>query len=296
MNIRNRDLNLLAVFVGIGEELNLTRASGRLGLSQPALSHALTRLREEFGDDLFVRGHRGLVATPRAEELLPQVRGILEQAEGLYRGERLNLATIERAVVIASTDYFEARQIERVIRQMWQAAPKLRIETRSLTGEFPGQELESGTIDVAIAAYFGEPPPRFRSQIIYRDSFACVCASTNPYLTARNKRKAYLSAQHLLLDVPPGAVQNIDRLLVAEGPPRDVRLRIGNFLTPPDLLASSDLLLTCPLSLAEFYAKTHPLAVVKVPFSLPELETRMIWHQKHDGDPFHAWLREQLVE
>jgi len=296
VNIRNHDLNLLAVFVGIGEELNLTRASGRLGLSQPALSHALARLRDEFGDDLFVRGHRGLVATPRAEELLPQIRTLLEQTEGLYQGERLNLVTIERTVVIASTDYYQARKIESVIRQMWQAAPKLRIETRSLTGEFPGPELESGTIDVAIAAYLEEPASRFRSQIIYRDPFVCVCASTNPYLRARDKRKAYLSAQHLQIAVPPGAVPPIDRYLATEGLSRDLRLRIGNFLTPPDLLASSDLLVTCPRSLAEFYAKAHPLTVSKLPFALPELETRMIWHQKHDRDPFHTWLRAQLVE
>jgi len=103
-NIRNKDLNLLAVFVGIAEELNLSHASGRLGLSQPALSHALSRLRDQFDDPLFVRGQRGLVATPRVGTLLPKVRALLAMADNLYGpNEVLNLANLNRKVVIAST-------------------------------------------------------------------------------------------------------------------------------------------------------------------------------------------------
>src|SRR5450432_757940 len=112
MNIRSKDLNLLAVFVGISEELNLSRASGRLGLSQPALSHALSRLRHEFSDPLFVRAQRGLVATPKVAVLLPQVRAVLAAAETLYgTGDVLDLAKLNRKVVIATTAYFEARAI-----------------------------------------------------------------------------------------------------------------------------------------------------------------------------------------
>src|SRR5262249_54542621 len=110
MNIRNKDLNLLVIFVAIGEELNLTRVGERVGLSQPALSHALSRLREEFGDPLFVRGQRGLVATPKVSVLLPHVRDLLARAEALYGpGEVLDLKSLDRKVVIASTAYFETR-------------------------------------------------------------------------------------------------------------------------------------------------------------------------------------------
>src|SRR5215470_13445203 len=102
MNIRSKDLNLLALFVGISEEMNLSRASQRLGLSQPALSHALARLRHEFSDPLFVRGQRGLVATPKIAILLPQVRALLSAAESLYgAGVALDLKTLQRKVVIA---------------------------------------------------------------------------------------------------------------------------------------------------------------------------------------------------
>ena len=112
MNIRDKDLNLLAIFVAIGEELNLSRASGRVGLSQPALSHALGRLRAQFGDPLFVRGQRGLIATPRVSALLPQARAILAKAESLYgAGEAFDLARMNRKVVIACTTYFETRAV-----------------------------------------------------------------------------------------------------------------------------------------------------------------------------------------
>jgi DNA-binding transcriptional LysR family regulator len=124
MNIRNKDLNLLAVFVGISEELNLSRASGRLGLSQPALSHALSRLRDQFSDPLFIRGQRGLVATPKVSVLLPRVRAVLAAAENLYgAGEVLDLVTLNRKVVIASTAYFEARVIPSFVSHARVKAP-----------------------------------------------------------------------------------------------------------------------------------------------------------------------------
>src|SRR5215470_6304365 len=163
MHIRNKDLNLLAILVGIGEEMNLSRASGRLGLSQPALSHALSRLREQFGDPLFVRGQRGLVPTPRVSALLPQVRALLASAESLYgAGQTLDLINLKRRSVIASTTYFEARVIVDFLLHAQKVAPGLQFETIALSGGFPKRELESGDMDVAIAAYFDEVPDNFR--------------------------------------------------------------------------------------------------------------------------------------
>lgn len=296
VNIRGRDLNLLSVFVGIGEELNLTRASRRLGLSQPALSHALARLRHEFGDPLFVRGQRGMIATPRAEGLLPKIRSLLEGVASLYSTGSFDLASLERTAVIASTDYFEVRRIEPFLTTVMQAAPRLRIETRSLSGEFPEAELESGAIDIAIAAYFGDPPPRFSSRVIFREGFACIGAGTHRYFKGRATAKKYLAAEHLQIDVPPGSTFAVDHTLAALGTPRVLRLRIGNFLTPPDILATNELLLTCPVSLAKYYAQKNPgLRVGRLPFALPEVETRMVWHRKNERDLFHIWLRETLA-
>lgn len=293
MNIRDKDLNLLAVFVGISEELNLSRASTRLGLSQPALSHALARLREQFGDPLFVRGQRGLVATSRVSLLLPRVRALLAMAEDLYGpGETLDLANLNRKVVIASTAYFEARAVASFIKHAQTEAPGLQIETQSLSGGFPKRELELGEFDLAIAAYLDEVPTGFRIKTVYSDRFVCVCAKKNAYLKTKQAIADYLACRHLQIEVPPGVFAPVDRYLQGKKKRRDISLRIGNFLTPPSILAHNDYLLTCPQSLAESYQEMYPLIITELPFWLVGIDTKMAWHEKNQRDPFHAWLRD----
>jgi DNA-binding transcriptional LysR family regulator len=296
MNIRNKDLNLLAIFAGISDELNLSRASGRLGLSQPALSHALSRLREQFADPLFIRGQRGLVATPKVGVLLPQIRALLAGAEKLYgAGETLNLAKLDRKAVIAATAYFEARAVAGFIKHAQKMAPGLQIETRSLSGGFPRQELESGEFDLAIAAYFEEVPNNFRIKTVFSDRFVCVCSNQNAYLKTKQTIADYLGCRHLQIEVPPGVFAPVDQYLKGKRKRREIALRIGNFLTPPAILAGGDHLLTCPQSLAEHYREMYPLTVTELPFWIPGIDTKMVWHEKNQNDPFHLWLRECMT-
>jgi DNA-binding transcriptional LysR family regulator len=297
MNIRSKDLNLLVIFLGISEEMNLTRASQRLGLSQPALSHALSRLRHQFADPLFVRGQRGLVATPKVALLAPQIRALLASAEKLYGpGEILDLAKVNRKVVIASTAYFEARTIAGFIGHCQQAAPGLQIETRSLSGGFPKRELEDGEFDLAIAAYFEDVPHGFRIKTVFSDRFVCVCSERNSYLKTKQTTNDYLGCKHLQIEVPPGVFAPVDQHLKSKRKRRAIALRIGNFLTPPAILAESDYLLTCPLSLAENFCEMYDLAIGELPFWLPNIDTKMAWHDKHQEDAFHVWLRDCLAE
>jgi DNA-binding transcriptional LysR family regulator len=297
MNIRNKDLNLLAVFVGISEELNLSRASGRLGLSQPALSHALSRLRHQFSDPLFVRGQRGLVATPKVAVLLPQIRAVIAAAENLYgTGEVLNLAKLNRKVVIASTAYFEARVIASFISYAQIKAPGLQIETRSLSSGFPKQELESGEFDLAIAAYFEDVPNGFKMKTVFSDRFVCVCSKKNAYLKTKQTTDDYLNRKHLQIEVPPGVFAPVDQHLKSKRKRRDISLRIGNFLTPPIILEKSDYLLTCPLSLAETFKEMYALTITELPFWIPGIDTKMVWHEKNQQDAFHVWLRDYIAQ
>jgi DNA-binding transcriptional LysR family regulator len=297
MNIRGKDLNLLAILVGIGEEMNLSRASKRLGLSQPALSHALSRLRHQFSDPLFVRGQRGLVPTPKVAVLLPQVRALIAAAENLYGADAvLDLKKIYRKVVIASTAYFEARTIASFISHCESAAPGLHIETRSLSGGFPKHELEDGEFDLAIAAYFEEVPNGFSIKNIFSDRFVCVCSKKNPYFKTKQTLDDYLARKHLQIEVPPGVMAHVDQHLKSKRKRRDIALRIGNFLTPPAILAQSDYLLTCPMTLAEHFSQTWPLVITELPFWLPNIDTKMVWHDKNQVDPFHVWLRNRMME
>jgi DNA-binding transcriptional LysR family regulator len=296
MNIRSKDLNLLGILLVVGEELSLTKASERLGLSQPALSHALARLREQFDDPLFVRGQRGLIATRRLEKLLPKVRNLLDQAQALYGSEDFDLARLDRRVVIASTTYFETRAIPALMRRAQNLAPGLRFETRSLAGGFPKAELESGDFDVAIAAYFTDLPAGFRQRTIFSDRFVCVCARDNPYLASARSLDDYLKARHLQIEVPPGVFAPVDQFLQSAKMQRTIAVRVGNFLTPAQILVGTDYLLTCPLSLAARYSEAYPLEISELPFTLPAIDTLMVWHHKNQNDPFHSWLRTSIAE
>jgi DNA-binding transcriptional LysR family regulator len=297
MNVRTKDLNLLRILLVVGEELSLTKASERLGLSQPALSHALARLREQFDDPLFVRGQRGFIATRRVEDLLPELRGVLDRALALYEGDNeLDLAKLERKVVIASTAYFEARAIPALMKMAQDVAPGLRFETRSLSGGFPKTELEAGEFDLAVAAYFSDLPAGFRQRTIFSDRFVCVCARHNPYLLSKQRIGDYLAARHLQIEVPPGVFAPVDEFLRSKKKSREIAVRVGNFLTPAQILCSTDYLLTCPRSLAARYVEFYPLSICELPFVLPPIDTLMVWHAKDQNDPFHAWLRSALAE
>jgi DNA-binding transcriptional LysR family regulator len=296
LNIRDKDLNLLGALLVIGEELNLSRAAFRLGLSQPTLSHALSRLRKQFGDPLFVRSQHGLVATPKVEALLPRAREVMAMADSLYGlSGKLDLLKLDRMVVIASTTYFEARAFPRFMRIVGKQAPLLRLETRSLAGGFPKKELESGELDLAVAAYFQDVPERFRIKTIVQENFVCVCSKRNAYLRTKMSAEDYLACRHLQIEVPPGVIAHVDRYLADRKKRREIAMRVGNFLTPARVLNETDLLLTCPRSLAESYAGMTALTVLELPFKLPPIETKMVWHEKNQSDPFHAWLRDTLA-
>ena len=166
-----------------------------------------------------------------------------------------------------------------------------------MSGEFPKRELETGEFDLAIAAYFDSAPEEgFRIRTVFSDRFVCVCSERNAYLKTKQTTGNYLELRHLQIEVPPGVFAPVDRYLEGKQKRRNISLRIGNFLTPPAILAKSDLVLTCPLSLAESYKEMYPLAVNELPFWLPSIEAKMIWHEKNQRDPFHAWLRERMAQ
>jgi DNA-binding transcriptional LysR family regulator len=194
------------------------------------------------------------------------------------------------------TAYFEARAIAGFISHARVKAPGLQIETRSLSSGFPKQELESGEFDLAIAAYFEDVPAGCKMKTVFSDRFVCVCSKRNPYLKTRQATDDYLSRKHLQIEVPPGVFVPVDQHLKSKGKRREISLRIGNFLTPPAILAKSDFLLTCPSSLAENYREMFSLTITELPFWLPAIVTKMAWHGEDDGDSFHIWLRSRVAQ
>ncbi len=293
--LHHKNLNLLPTLLAIAEDLNLSRTAKRLRLTQPALSHSLQKLRTEFNDPLFVRSSNGLAATSRCLELIKYTRNVLENASGLYNLATPEISKIERTITIASTTYFEQRIISALLKRAAKDVPRVRFDFRPLSGEFPKRELESGEYDIAVAAYFRNLPDGMRQRIIATDDFVCVTRKKHPYINAKKRIESYLTFQHLAIAVPPGSEQPIDLALRSKRLKRDVTLSISNFLTPPNALLASDLILTCPTTLAESYVKHHPLTVSECPMQLERLQVQAIWHERFHHDPLHNWLRESLI-
>lgn len=296
MNITSKNLNLLKVLLVVAEEENLSRASRRLRLSQPALSHALRRLREEFSDPLFVRGARGLVATAKTRTLLPRLRQVIASVEELYASDEIDFRSASRRFVLGATTYFELRVAGRLLQVLAEEAPAVILETVSLSGDFPKQELERGQMDVAIAAYFEKMPESFRMRVLGRDPFVCVLRRGHPLLKSGLSSSSYLAASHVRIAVPPGRPSLVDVELEKTRKPRRIVAHLGNFLSPPAVLAESDLVLTCPESLARSYTGMFPLVIAKFPFEVPPIEIKMVWHERAHTDSFQKWMRDAIAK
>lgn len=295
MDIINKDLNLLRIFVVLAEEKSLSLAAKKLNLSQPALSYQLKRLREEFSEPLFIRTRRGYLLTEKAESLIEQIKPILSQAANLYFAPKFDLKTHEQEFILASTTYFEAVVIERLLKVLRDKAPHISIKTISLNDQVPTKELESAQYDLAVAAYFKELPKAFYLKKIGKDFQTCVVRKNHPLVNSKFDLKSYISQDHIKINVPSDVTSRVDQLLKSKKlPERNIIGQFNNFLTPPLVLKKSDAILTVPAKLARIYETHFGLQAVPFPGPKLEIEIKMLWHDRQNQDPFHKWIRSEI--
>lgn len=295
MNINAKDLNLLGIFVQVMREKNLSNAGKRLGLSQPAMSHALGRLRRDFNDPLFVRIPGGVVPTPLALKLYPQIEKITEAARIVYYGEEeFNPNKIQARIALATTDYFEQWILPKLIPVLEESAPKLTVISRPLLGELPKVELEKGVYDLAIAGYFPEMTEGFLTQKLFEESFVCLTRRKHPRLKKGLTLDVYTDAAHVLITRQGDLLGIADQMLAKMKRKRHIAVAVSNFLSAGWLVVESDMILTCPSRLAHGLRKYLPLDLHEVPFKIPTFTIVQKWHERTDSDPLLKWFRRQL--
>lgn len=289
--LRNVDLNLLVAFAELLQARSVTAAAERLGITQPAMSRTLGRLRATFGDPLFVRSVTGLRPTPRAETLSLAVFDVVERAHALVTGGPLFAPlTTERTFVVSTSDYVEALLLSRVLQVLEKQAPKLKLRViRTLNGD---AMLEQGDVD-----FLWEPKRRAPRAIVWSrlfdDGFGFVVSKGHPVL----KRGAftmdrYLSLRHVAL-APAGLNETnpLDVALARAGKKRDVVATVPTFLAVPELLRGTELGATLPSRIIERVAHRHGLVPLQLPFTMPRFDVSQAWHERMRRDPGHAWLR-----
>lgn len=294
MDLSRIDLNLMVAFDVLMAEQNVTRAARRLGLSQPAMSSALGRLRRLLADPVLVRTATQMVPTTRAMELIGPVRQILNQVEAaLSAPAAFDPARTRRRFRIATNDYVEAVLLPRLVREIAQAAPGIDLEVLQLGAGYPEEALQAGKLDLAIG-FAHNVPAALHSRILFKDRFICAVRAGHPGVGKRLTLPRYTQLPHVLVSQTGGVTGIVDSALSLHGLERRVSVTVPHFVVTPHVVAQSDCIVTLAERVARTFADILPLRLLTPPVSLPTIRVAMAWHERSAHDPALQWLRETL--
>lgn len=302
MNFAAFDLNLLRVFDALMRERSATRAGDMIGLSQPAVSNALNRLRHALGDELFVRRGNDMLPTPRAEAIAERVRDALRQLELAVAGDaRFDPVNDARVFTLFGSDFFSMQLMPGFAKRIAKIAPGIALRLIDSAGGDVERLLRDNVIDVALERPLALPDWVSR-QLLFRSPFVVVAARGNAALKkARIKPGAKMPLQlfcdlpHALRSIDGSMSGTTDEALRKAGASRRVVLALPHFHAIALAVAEGNLIAVVPEQFAEHVAGDLGLAIYQPPVDIPVPDISMYWHKRHDRNPAHVWLREQIA-
>ena len=298
MNRTNRmpaDLNLVRVFLAIWDTRNLTSAGERLSLTQPAVSHALRRLRETFDDPLFVRGMGGMAPTELATRLQQPLREavrIIQQA--VQDSERFEPATAERVFRIAMSDVSELFFLPTLMGWLAEAAPEVHLRVVPLDPRTVGQSMRAGEVDLTIG-FVPEFEDEVTSHRLFTDTFVCLVRAGHPVARARHTDIDLNSLEFAYASTTATGHQLIERWLAETGIRRRIALRLGHFTAAPSVVRSTNLAVIFPRSVSQLMNGDGAFALLPLPAGQPLVDIRVHTHAHFQSDAGIRWLRDSLV-
>lgn len=289
---RNTDLNLLVALDALLAERNVTRAARRLNLSQPALSAQLARLRDLFGDPLFIPAQRGMVPTPRALELQEPLRRVLDDVRGvLVAGSRFDPAAARTTFRIAASDY--TQQAVLLPLALAPDTPGLRFAFRTIDAPNLATQMEEGAVDLALMVP-ETAPERLRMRVLFDERYVAIVRRDHPAIGATLDLDTFCALDHVIVSPRGGGfVGPTDAALAAHGRSRRVALSVPGFLIVPEIVARSGMIALVPERLARDAAPR--VRVFEPPVPVPGFSIAMVWHDRTADDPAQRWLRARLV-
>ncbi|MRG95616.1 LysR family transcriptional regulator [Polyangium spumosum] len=299
MNLAGIDVNLVVALAALLQERSVTEAAKRVGISQPAMSHALARLRETLGDPLLVRVGRAMTLTPRAEALAPRAQAVVEELEALLAPlPSFDPKTSRRTLKLSATDYVQLVLLPTLEEIVSREAPGITLHVLPITDQLAAERLRDGEADVAIGRFDHEAPALdVRRVALFRDTFVGVARAGHPTARGRLDLSTYAELSHVLVSPrgTPGGI--VDGALAQMGLARRVALTVPHFLVVPHVVASSDHVTTMLAHVAATFTALLPLTTFELP---PELDLEpigmtMMWHERTHEDPGARWLRGALV-
>ena len=293
MNLKETDLNLFIAFDVIYTEKNLTKAGQVLGITQPAVSNALSRLRELFGDDLFIRTSKGMIPTPVANQIIKDVRSALSLIQNtISETEKFDPSIAEMTFKISIGDSSEYRLLPLLIKELAEIAPKIKVETYLTPRKDAPRELASGTIDFSI-----DPPvhsdPHLKHEKIYEEDYVMIVRKDHPILSLKEITiEDYLKLSHIHISNRKTGLGHVDMALYRLGLSRDISLRAQHFLVAPYIVEQSDLAITT----TKGFAVDRDLAWRELPFEIEPLILHLYWHEAKDSDPSTKWMKDLMLK
>ncbi|SDM92705.1 LysR family transcriptional regulator [Vreelandella arcis] len=294
--LANIDLNLLVVFDLLYQEQNTQRVALRLGITQPAVSHALKRLRHLLEDELFERTSQGLQPTPRASRLHPGIAdALVRMNDTLNLCDDFNPAKSDRTFHLNMTDIGEIVFLPRLLQHLSQHAPDVSLNTVRSHHNDLKHEMEEGEIDLAVGL-IPQLGAGFYQQRLFVQRYVCLMRADHPLASGDFSLEDFRAAHHAVVVAQGTGHGIIEEQLAHAGVVRPVRLTLPHFAAVPYIVSSSDLIVTVTKKLAEATCQRFGLIAREHPLAFPEIPINLFWHRRFHQDPGNRWLRGLMFE
>lgn len=291
------DLNLLRVLLAIYETGNVTAAAKQLGISQPAASAALARLRHSLGDPLFIRSGARMEATPRALGVIERTREVLEIIDrDILRGPQFDPAQTEHEFVLCLSEVGEIVFLPALFEHLRRAAPKARLRTISLDADALTEHLHDGKVD-AVLGYFPDlNDPHIYQQRLFSHELTCMLREGHPFAGERLSMADFCAADHLQVRDGTRRQEMFDAYLASTGVRLNVVLKTAHYMSVPSLIEQSDLVVVLPRTVADLYAHSVNVQTIEPPIDIARYDLKQYWHARFQQDPRNVWFRRLITD
>lgn len=294
MDIRSLDLNLLVVFDAMLKHQSVTKAAEAIKLSQPAMSAAISRLRNLFDDPLFVRTGSGMAPTPKAQSLSPSIRLVVQTIQtDILLPRDFDAKLSDRTFTLVTPDIAEVNFLPRLLSNLSQHAPHLSLKTLAMPREAAAKSLETGTAEMAIGYFPDLHKAGFFQQKLITNAHVCLVRNKHPDVGDKLSMAQFTQASHAVVK-PDGREHLFEQFLQSKRIKRRVVVELSHFMSLLPIIETSNLIATVPKDLADFFVRHGDVRYVATPMKSPVIDVHLFWHQRFHKDPAHIWLRQVI--
>lgn len=297
ISLASLDLNLLVVFDALLKDRSVTLAARRVGLSQPAMSSALARLRTTFNDPLFVRTGRGMQPTPYAQLLGPPIQRACELvASSLEIGSAFDPLVATRTFTFYMTDIGEGVFLPKLLRALEVRAPRVKVKVLQIPEHGEQAAMAAGAVDLAVGL-FPDLKAGFFQQRLYHDEFVCLLREGHPRARSPLSVRQFSEMRHAVIaSAGTGHEAAVERAFAQQRHRRRIALTIPHFMAVPIIVRQTDYVVTVPRRLALAFADLPGMKMIEPPIRIPAFEIKQHWHERYHQDPANKWIRSLIAE